>query len=211
MSAHSIMRARASTFRLCVAGRRERVPRAPGSGSVPREVGHTQALPTTPGRLRTYQGAGSTSCAGFWDLGKAASMLPGSGSFVLAVARAAGGCGERETMISTEWRPADSWCSPYRPIGAAHWWVHPTDLDGVERSSTDLRYQTLTCQNDVSAGQQYCPGNFDTEAVGQRASTALNCVKPQVNGTVEGNGLSCVEGEHFPITEVRPAPQHRAG
>jgi hypothetical protein len=51
----------------------------------------------------------------------------------------------------------------------------------------------LTCQNGVLAGQRGYSGNFDTEAVAQRASTALNGIQPQVNGTVEGDNLSGME------------------
>jgi hypothetical protein len=77
--------------------------------------------------------------------GKAANVLPDSGSFVLVLARAAGGCGERTTMISVERDLADPGCSPHWAIGAARGWVHSTGVNSVERSSTDASYRTLTC------------------------------------------------------------------
>jgi hypothetical protein len=85
--------------------------------------------------------------------------------------------------------------------------VHSTGVNGVELSSTDVAYRTLTCQNGILAGQRRCLGNFDTEAVAQRASTALNGVEVQVNGVVEEAGFSTLEGERFSVTEVRAA-QH---
>jgi hypothetical protein len=103
-------------------------------------------------------------------------------------------------MISADRRDADPGCSPYRAVGMARWWVHSMGINCVERSPTDFPYRTLTCQNGVLAGQRRCPGNFDTEAVAQRASTALNGVKVQVNAGVEGDNLSTVKGERFLVT-----------
>ena len=94
-----------------------------------------------------------------------AELLPGSDSFVQVVMGATAGCGERATMISADRRHADPGCSPHRAVGTTRWWVHSTGVNSVERSSTDLPYQTLACQDDVLAGQRRCPGNFDTEEV----------------------------------------------
>jgi hypothetical protein len=104
-------------------------------------------------------------------------------------------------MISIPRRRAGHGCSPYPTIGVDHWWVHSTGVSSVERSSTGAPYQTLTCQDDVLAGQLLQPGKFDTEAVAQRASTALNGIKVQVKGGVEDDNFIFVEGERFLVTE----------
>jgi hypothetical protein len=97
--------------------------------------------------------------------GKVASVLPGSASFVLVVARMAGGCGERAAMIAAGWCDAGLGCSPYRLPTQSVGWVHSTGVNGDERSPVGVRCQVLTCRNGVWAGQPRCPGNFDTEEV----------------------------------------------
>ncbi|MFF5292985.1 hypothetical protein [Paractinoplanes globisporus] len=47
---------------------------------------------------------------------------------------------------------------PEMAVGAGCRWVHSTGVNSVERSSTDVTCQRLTCSNDVSAGQRCCPG-----------------------------------------------------
>jgi hypothetical protein len=54
--------------------------------------------------------------------------------------------------------PCRSGGSLNRAVGAARWRVHSTGVKGVERSSTDAPCRTLTCQNDVLAGQRQCSG-----------------------------------------------------
>jgi hypothetical protein len=112
-------------------------------------------------------------------------------------------------MISVDPRGFDCGCSPYWLAAGPVGWVHSTGVSGAERSGTDVRCRTLTCRNGVLAGQRHFPGNFDTEAVAQRPSTALNGVKVQVEGTVEGDNLWFAEGERFLVTEARPARHDR--
>jgi len=114
-------------------------------------------------------------------------------------------------MIAAERCGADCVCSPNRQSAQSVGWVHSTGVNGIERSSTDVTYSTLTCRNGVLAGQRPCPGKFDTEAVAQRASTVLNGVKVQVNGVVEDVHLSLWRGERFSVSEVRVAPHDRVG
>src|SRR5690349_14397219 len=110
-------------------------------------------------------------------------------TFWLLSCQAGDPVGEHTTMMSAARRLRRRRCSPNRRSTRPAGWVHRTDLNGAERPPTGSAYQTLTCRNDISAGQPHRPDKVDTEVVAQRRPTALNSVEPQVNGVVEVTAL----------------------